>query len=345
MKALLTLVSLGIAVAFVASFSTWHYVHQGEKAFYYNVSSGKAVNPADNPLLPMGFNSSWGVNTRFFSVQGTIMDYEFTRSGTGSSPYDETLRWNSQEGVVMASEWKLYGRVSDPWEFFLHFGEQEHDYKTDARKDIKVYEALRLSGKVLSQRLNEIASVTDAETLRTRPDWLKQQLLPFVHDYMRKFGFEVTDLLFMGNFQYPDGNVIIDARQQLTSLDSEIRAATQSCTNKANQVKVDVAQATIEANKKVFAAQREASALLAESRSLANALNQSIAQVGIEGTMRLKMAELFGDLTKAGVIPTVVLTEDSVIASPFYATKPSGGGTNHPAGPGMMPILAPTGTR
>jgi len=330
LKPFVTLAVLLVCGFFVANLTSCHYVHQGEKAFYYNVSSGKAVNPRDNPLLPMGFNSAWGVNKRFFSVLGTIMDYEFTRAGTGSSRFDETLRWNSSEGVVMAVEYKLYGRVSDPWEFFLHFGEQEYDYGTAASKDTKVYEAMRQTGRVLDQYLNELAAATDAETIRTRPDWLKQELLPKVRDYMKQFGFDVTDLMFMGNFQYPDGNVITEARHQLTSLDSDIRSITQLCSNKLNQVKIEVAQEKILANNKIAEAQRKASTILAESRSLADALKQSISQVGIDGTIRLKMAELYGDLTMAGAVPAVVVTEDSVFAAPFYPKGVDGGKTNYP---------------
>ena len=330
MKPIVTVVVLVLCGLFVANLTSCHYVRQGEKAFYYDVSSGKAVNPQDNPLLPMGFNSAWGINKRFFSVLGTIMDYEFTRAGTGSSAFDETLRWNSVEGVVMAVEYKLYGRVSDPWEFFLHFGEQEYNYKTATNKDTKVYEAMRQTGRVLDQYLNELAASTDAETIRTRPDWLKQELLPKVRDYMKQFGFDVTDLMFMGNFQYPDGNVITEARHQLTTLDSDIRGITQLCSNKLNQVKIEVAQEKIVANNKIAEAQRKASTILAESRSLADALKQSINQVGIDGTMRLKMAELYGGLTTAGAVPAVVVTEDSVFAAPFYPKASGGSSTNSP---------------
>src|SRR5947209_6873018 len=94
-KPIVTLAVVLVCGFFVASLTSCHYVRQGEKAFYYDVSSGRAVNAQDNPLLPMGFNSAWGINKRFFSVIGTIMDYEFTRASTGSSRYDETLRWNS----------------------------------------------------------------------------------------------------------------------------------------------------------------------------------------------------------------------------------------------------------
>jgi hypothetical protein len=247
------------------------------------------------------------------------MDYEFTGPGTGSSPtYDETLRWNSSEGVVMDAEYKLYGQVTDPWTFFLHFGEPEHNYKTAPHKDIRVYEALRCSGKAINQHLNEISATMDAESIRTRPDLLKQELLGWVRPYMKQFGFEVTDLLFMGNFKYPDGNVIDQARHQLTDLDAEIRAKEQEKENKANQAKVDISQAGINATMKIEAAKRRASATLAESTALASALKTSVGQIGVDGTMQLKMTELYGELTKSGTIPTVIVTEDSIFASPFY---------------------------
>jgi hypothetical protein len=308
-----------LCAASLVSFTTGTYVKQGEKAFFYNVSSGRPVNVQDNPLLTMGFHATWGINQKVFSVQGTIMDYEFTGRGHGATPeYDEMLRWNSSEGVVMDAEYKLFGQVTDPWTFYLHFGEPEHAYKTQAHKDIKVHEALRFSGKAINTHLNEIAAGMDAETIRTRPDLLKQELLAWVRPYMKEFGFEVTDLLFMGNFKYPDGNLIDQARRQLTDLDAEIRSKEQEKENKGNQAKVDVSQAGINATMKIEGAKRRASAMIAESTALANALKTSIDQIGVDGTMRLKLAELYGELSKAGVIPTVIVTEDSIFATPFY---------------------------
>jgi hypothetical protein len=324
-KTALATIILTICVISLARFTSCTYVKQGEKAFFYNVSSGKAVNQFDNPLLTMGFHATWGPNQKVFSVQGTIMDYEFTGAGSGSTPqFDETLRWNSSEGVVMDAEYKLYGQVTDPWTFFLHFGELEHNYKTAPHKDIRVYEALRFSGKAINQHLNEAAATMDAENIRTRPDLLKQQLLDWVRPYMKQFGFEVTDLLFMGNFKYPDGNVIDQARRQLTDLDAEIRAKEQDKENKANQAKVDVSQAGINATMKIEAAKRRASAMIAESTALAGALKSSIDQIGVDGTMKLKMTELYGELSKSGVIPTVIVTEDSIFAAPFYPAAVSG---------------------
>src|SRR4029077_4370767 len=102
MRSLLAVIVLVLCVASLVSFTTWTYVKQGEKAFFYNVSSGRAVNEHDNPLLTMGFHGTWGINQKVFTVQGTIMDYEFTGPGPGATPqFAETLRWNSSEGVVM----------------------------------------------------------------------------------------------------------------------------------------------------------------------------------------------------------------------------------------------------
>jgi hypothetical protein len=324
LRAILALLVLLLCVASLGNLTSCTYVKQGEKAFFYNVSSGRPVNPHDNPLLTMGFHAAWGINQKVFKVQGTIMDYEFTGSGSGtSSDFDETLRWNSTEGVVMDAEYKLYGQIDDPWAFFLHFGELEHDYRTASNKDVRLYEALRFSGKAMNQHLNEMAAGMDAENTRTRPDLLKQELLGWIRPYMKQFGFDVTDLLFMGNFRYPDGNVIDQARRQLTDLDAEIRGKEQEKQNKVNQAKVDVSQAAINSTMKIEDAKRRASALIAESTALATALKASINQIGVDGTMKLKMTELYGELSKAGVIPTVIVTEDSIFAAPFYpAPKP-----------------------
>lgn len=319
MRAILAAAVLAICVASLLSLTTCTYVKQGEKVFFYNAASGKPVNPQDNPLLTMGFHAAWGINQRIFMVQGTIMDYEFTGPGNGSTPeFDETLRWNSSEGVVMSVEYKLFGQVTDPWTFFVHFGTPEHEYRTSPHKDIRLYEALRHSGKAMNQYVNQLAATMDAETIRTRPDLLKQELLNWVRPYMKQFGFEVTDLLFIGNFRYPDGNLIDQARQQLTDLDAEVRAKEQEKENKANEAKIDVSQAAINASTKIETAKRRSSAMLAESTALAAALKSSIDEIGIDGTMKLKMTELYGDLTRSGAIPTVIVTEDSIFAAPFY---------------------------
>src|SRR5262245_21895462 len=102
LKTALVFVVIVGCLASSVSFTSCTYIKQGEKAFFYNVSSGRPVNQQDNPLLTMGFHATWGINKKVFKVQGTIMDYEFTGPGTGSTPeFDETLRWNSSEGVVM----------------------------------------------------------------------------------------------------------------------------------------------------------------------------------------------------------------------------------------------------
>src|SRR5438552_1199244 len=92
LRTFLAVLVLLICIASLASFTTCAYIKQGEKAFFYNVSSRRAVNAQDNPLLTMGFHATWGVNQKVFKVQGTIMDYEFTGRGAGATPeFDETL--------------------------------------------------------------------------------------------------------------------------------------------------------------------------------------------------------------------------------------------------------------
>ena len=263
----------------------------------------------------------WGINARFFSVNGVLTDYDFTGGGTGSSPYDETISWNSSEGVVMDTEYKLYGRVSDPWVFFLHFDALEHDFKVDGKKDVRVYAALRVAGKYIAQLINEETCKDGAENIRTNPDGLKIKVLPKVQTYMKQFGFEITDIMFLKNFSYPNGNVIAEARTQITEVNSEIRVEQQNLKNKTDQIEIKISEAKIAANTKIMAAKRAASQIDAESTALANALKQSIDQVGIDGTLKLKMTEQYGQLTKSGVLPDIWLNEDSIFAAPFYRGK------------------------
>ena len=331
MKEIILVIFVLVCAVVLGTTTSCHMVNQGEKAFYYDSTSGKPVNPTDNPILPMGFNTSMGYNQRYFEVQGTIMDYSFT--ATNSDGFDESLKWNTKEGVIMSVDYKLYGRVTNPWQFYLHFGEMEYHYAIDSHKDVRVYQALRQSGKMLDQYLNELLDTVDAEYIRTHPDWLKQQTLPRLVQYMSQFGFEITDMMFLGNFQYPDGNVIKEARQQITTVDTETRQIQQTTTNMANQVKIEVDKARMAADTKIGEARRKASAVLAESTALATALKQSIDQIGIEGTMSLKMTGLLGDLTQSGTMPWVLLTDKSLFGRAFYpsATVATNGIVNSPS--------------
>jgi hypothetical protein len=46
-----------------------------------------------------------------------------------------------------------------------------------------------------------------------------------------------------------------------------------------------------------------------EERKVLLPIDSSIDQIGVEGTMKLKMTELYGELSKSGAIPTVIVTE------------------------------------
>lgn len=66
---------------------------------------------------------------------------------------------------------------------------------------------------------------------------------------------------------------------------------------------------------------REANQLKSEANALAKQLGAAIHRVGVDGAMQLKMAELQGELIKAGVIPQAVLGQDSIFGQPFYSLK------------------------
>ncbi|MDB5204760.1 MAG: hypothetical protein JWP09_788 [Candidatus Taylorbacteria bacterium] len=318
MKATTIIAAIVLGLVCFFSLNTCEYVSQGEKAFFYNVSAGKKVNPQDNPLLPLGWNSTWGYNMQVFSVNGTNIDYDFTGLGTGSSKYDETIAWNSSEGVVMDSEYKLYGRVTDPWEFFVHYGELHYDFTVKGGKDVRVFAALRNAGRVIAEYSGEYAAIAEAEEIRTKPSDLKLHVLPRIQAYMKMFGFEITDMMFLKDFTYPEGNIINEARHDLTELNSEIRSQQQQLKNTTDQMAINVGAANMDAAKEIAKAQREASIIDAESNALATALQQQIEQIGIEGTLRLRSSEFLGNLSKKGVVKDAWVTQKSIFGIPLY---------------------------
>jgi hypothetical protein len=133
------------------------------------------------------------------------------------------------------------------------------------------------------------------------------------------FGFEVTDLIFIGNFQYPDGDTITQARKEIVELDSEIRNATQFATNQANQVQIAINSARRARDVRIEGAKRAASALLAETAGISNALKMSVEQIGVEGTMQLRQAQMSSELARAGILQTVILDQHSVLGQSFYS--------------------------
>ncbi|MBF0224755.1 MAG: hypothetical protein HQK76_04795 [Desulfobacterales bacterium] len=60
---------------------------------------------------------------------------------------------------------------------------------------------------------------------------------------------------------------------------------------------------------------------MSEAKALAEQLQASIADVGVEGTMQITMSRLQGNLMKQGIIKDAILTQDSIFGKPFYTTK------------------------
>lgn len=315
-----------IAAAILAAVSlfgltTCEHIDSSEAGFAYNVTSGKEVNAENNPPLAQGFNPVFGINARLFVVNVTTHEYHFTGHRSGSSKYDEALEWNSSEGIDMSAEYSIFGNVSDLWQFYLHYGHGEHEYDTGSM-DPRIYEALRQAGKVVDVRVNEITASMLAENIRVHPEKIREDVLAHVQAYMKQFGFSVTDLQFSSNFEYPNGDTIQDVRQQMTQIEASIRQAELELENTQTQNKINLAEAKQEGKKIVQEATRRAADMNAQTDALAGAIKASVDQVGIDGAVRLKAAELFSDLAKAGKIGRVILTEKSIFGEPFYPVVP-----------------------
>jgi len=110
-----------------------------------------------------------GIINGFLLGAGDDHDYEFNQSGGGSSPYDETLEWNPRKASSWLAEYKpmpgdaIRGSSTCT-------SRAEYKLQDRSHKDSKVYEALRQASRQLAIDLNELASHTYAETIRTRPN-------------------------------------------------------------------------------------------------------------------------------------------------------------------------------
>lgn len=317
MSKILAIVAAVGTVFTLLFFTTCTRIVSGEAGFQYNVTSGKEVNEKNSPALAPGFNVAFGVNERFFVIDTTTHDYHFTGGNGGSSSYNESLDWNSSEGIDMSTEFSVYGRVSNIWEFYLHYGHPEHDYQS-GKLDVHIYEALRQAGKIADVRINEIAATMLAEDIRLHPDKMRAEVLAYVQEYMRRFGFEVTDLQFSTNFEYPHGDTIQDIRQQMTQIESSIRQAELDLQNTETQNGINLAEAQQQGKTLIEEASRRAAEMDAQTKALSLAMKASVEQVGVEGAVSLKSAELFAELVKAGKVGQLILTEKSVFGEPFY---------------------------
>ena len=317
------IIGFGVAVVVVlilfGIFGTIQQIKQNEIGFEYDVADGKPITPENNKLLSYGYHFAWGVDARFFVINSEINSYSFTMAKDKFSPNNEAMTWDSNEGATMSGDYEVKGRVTNPWKFFAFLGKAQRSISgIDGIQDEKIYLALRLAGRYAGVKMVELAQKDDAEEIMRNPKRYADELTKQCADYADTFGFTVTVIQFPKAFAFPGGKSITQAREMLSTVNSDKEKKKKEA-KIAEQDKADkLAQAKIKAETIMAEGDREASELLSEAKALAEQLNTSIKQVGIEGTMQLKMAKLQGELMGLGVIPQAILTGDSIFGKPFY---------------------------
>ncbi len=319
-KSLLTGISIALFLIIGTACCDIARVEQNEIGFSYNVSGGKPVNPENNPMLSFGYHMVVGWDSRFFIINSEVNNYNFTANiKDPKSPYDESLTWDSVEGVTMQVDYTILGKVTDPWKFYANFGRAQRSYKgIEGIQDEKIYEALRIAGQYCNARMGELAQSVGADELRKNPAKYAKILTEEAAKYCEQFGFTITDVIFPHPFVFPGGNTIQKTREMLQSANSELEEKKKAVLTAEEEKKNTIADAGIAASKITAEGDRQADLLLSEANALAEQLQASIEQIGVEGTMAIRMSELQGTLMKKGVIPQAVLTEDSIFGQPFY---------------------------
>lgn len=317
-------------LVFFSLFGEWCWLSRGQVGFAYDVSQAGHVNPKDNPPGHFGLNYAFGWNMDWMEVNGQVLDYEFSAASKASNKdqkYDEQMEWNTKEGVVMSVGYRIFGQVQDPWLFFQHFYLLEHEYE-DISIDEHVYEALRQAGKVATAKMNAYAAQKSAEDIRANPEQVRTYILTETSKYVHALGFEVTRLDFLGNFEFQDGAAIQEARSQITQVTTEAQSVEQKIATRKTQLVLNQAAAKVVADNKIAAAKRRASQIKADTDGILAQLEPSVKQIGAEATMRIQMAEQYGDLMAQGVLPLAIVNQDSILASPFYTQQSVGGNGN-----------------
>jgi len=314
---------LTLSMAFgVFSGCSCEHVDQNEIGFAYNVVSGKPVRPENNPQLSFGWSFEPGWNTRHFVINSEVNAYNFTAKEDSNSPYDESLSWDSREGVTMGVDFTIQGRVTDPWKFYANFGTTEYNYGgvNGNTTDTRIYEALRLAGQFVDVRIGEIAEDLSAEEIRRNPAKYADQLETEVRVYAEHFGFTIVDVMFPNAVEFPgsSGAIIQEAREKLRTSNSDLEEKKREVETAAKERDDMIAQARTKAEGIRADGERIAIVRKAEARALAEDMRNAVGQVGVEGAMKLKMAELYGELSESGSIDRAYLTGDSILAQPFY---------------------------
>jgi len=309
-------------ILIIPQYTTWGWCEQNELCFGYNLTSGLAVSVDNNPTRSVGVMLGVGVNERFFEVSSEQNSWAFSRQATAESPYDESATWDSREGVTMSGDFTVFGRVTDVWLFYNSFSEVEGDYSAATGiTDPRIYEALRQSGDWVSARMVELAEDDDAETIRQSPASYSAQLTQEVAAYMEPYGFTVTNVRFPTRFEFPGGNVIAEAREELSAVNTEIQSAEQELARATSAAAGQVADAEREGARLVAEANQYAGTLIANTTAEVDRLERLIESAGgVEGMLQLELARVQAELAEAGVLDEIILTNDSVLGESFYET-------------------------
>lgn len=308
------------AILMVPQYGNFGYCEQSEICFEYDLTSGLPVSAENNPTEPFGIMAAFGVNKSFFKVSSEVNSWAFSATETPESPYNESATWDSREGVTMAGDFTIFGRVTDVWLFYNSFGEVEGDYSAASGiTDPRIYEALRQAGDFVDARMSELAENEDAENIRQSPGIYAATLTTEVAAYMEPFGFTVTRVRFPSRFDFPGGNVIATAREELSAVNTEIQAANQELARSRSTAAGQLSDATIEGNRLIAEATRYAGSLGAETQAEIDRLTRLIESAGgIEGMLRLELARVQSELGEDGTLGQIILTDDSVLGESFY---------------------------
>lgn len=307
-------------------------IEQNELAFKYNLLSGKAVNPEDNPLLNFGWTHMVGWNEYVFRVSSEAHQYEFTSTSTENSPFDESLTFDSTEGVTGQFDYAIIAHIDDVWKFYENYGNNQYSYTRgyEDTEDPRLYEGIREVGSFIDVYMGQLTQDKSATYIRTHPSEFKEKLKDAVREYSKQFGIVVDDILLTGRLRYPDGkkytddkgveypNVIEYTTDRLGNVYARLQEEEKDVEKASGESDAMIAKAMRDADRIRSQADITAAKLNAEAEAIANELAASVEKIGIEGTMKIYMARNLGNLIEKGVIPFATLTEDSILGEAFY---------------------------
>lgn len=315
--------TLGFACAAVLTVLTFldvEHISQNELGFVYHLNSGEPVSSEANPLLSYGYKAVWGVNARYFTVSSEVVSISFTEEVVPSSPYDESLTWDSSEGVTMKGDVTVFGQVTNVWKFYESFGQTQRSYAAaDGIPEESLYEALRLAADFLAVRMGELTATVEAEEIRQSPGLYGDQLTEAVAAYMEPYGFTVTRVTFPQRFVFPNGDAIAEARDKVREVNAEIEEAGETKNQAVGAAAEALSTSEREAAQLLSEAERYDAALRSSTDAEIDRLRQLIESAGgPDQALALELARVQGDLAKAGHLGQVILTDESVVGRSFY---------------------------